>query len=205
MIRHTITLLVIFLSLGLSVHANEWEVLFDQSTGLKNWKVGENPESVRIEDNLLVLNGKRAHLFYMGEDGKASWKNFEAEVQFKTSKNANSGLFFHTQWQESDWPAFGLECQINVSHEDWRRTGSIFGLEDIRVPGHADGEWVTMVLRVENNTAIVSVNGKETNRWKQPDTHTWKKKRINQGTFAFQAHDPGSKVVVRSFRVRRLP
>ena len=62
-----------------------------------------------------------------------------------------------------------------------------------------------MTLRVENDTAIVSVNGKETNKWEQTKDHTWKKKRINQGTFAIQAHDPGSKVIIRSFKVKRLP
>lgn len=194
-----------FLFTCLTLTASDWQTLFDEDTGLKHWKVAENPDSVRIEDKLMVLGGKRAHAFFMGEDGKASWKNFEAEVQFRTHESANAGLFFHTRWQDAGWPGYGLECQINATHKDPRKTGSIYAIQDVKEPGHKDGEWVTMVLRVEGPTATVTVNGKETNRWTQTENHTLAKKRINAGTFAFQAHDPGSKVEVKSFKVRKLP
>jgi hypothetical protein len=191
-------------STGTSDSAEDWTYLYKPGDDLELWKAAEHPESIRQEDGNIVLNGERAHLFYMGEDGAASWKNFEAEIEFMTAENANGGLFFHSDWQESGWPR-SLELQINATHKDPRKTGSIYAFGDLAEPGHEDGEWVTMRLRVEGKTATVWVNGKQTNQWTQPEDHKLKKKRIREGTFALQAHDPGSLVKVRSLKVRRLP
>lgn len=185
--------------------ASEWQVLFDGSS-LDGWKhAEENQESARIEDGLLILHGERSHLFWVGEDGEASFQNFEVELVFQTQKNANSGLFFHTRWQAEGWPGYGLECQINATHEDWRKTGSIYGVQNLKEAGHKDGEWVTMTLRVENNQVKVWLNGQLHNEWTQTADHTWKKKRINRGTFALQAHDPGSVTKIKSMKVKPLP
>lgn len=185
--------------------AAEWQILFDGSS-LDGWKhAEENQESARIEDGVLILNGERCHLYWVGEDGKASFKNFEAEVVFQTNEKANGGLFFHTRWQAQGWPGYGLECQINSTHSDWRKTGSIYGVQDMKEPGHKDGKWVTMKLRVEGDEVKVWIDGKLHNEWTQTEKHTWQKKRIDSGTFALQAHDPGSVVKVKSFRVKPLP
>lgn len=184
--------------------ADDWEVLFQKGDDLSNWKVAENPGSVRIEDGIIVCNGERAHAFYLGEGGEApTWKNFEAEIEFMTAENSNGGLFFHCDWQESGWPS-ALECQINATHKDHRKTGSVYAFGDVTEPGHKDGEWVTMRLKVVDNTVTVWVNGKQTNKWTQPEDHKLKLKRIREGTFALQAHDPISVVKVRSLKVRRL-
>jgi hypothetical protein len=121
-----------------------------------------------------------------------------------TFENANGGLFFHADWQEKGWPR-ALECQMNVSHQDHRKTGSIYAFGDIEAPGHQDGEWVTLRLKVVDQTVTVFVNGKQHNQWTQPDDHKLAKKRLREGTFALQAHDPDSRVKVRSLKVRRLP
>lgn len=193
----------IFVSIT-STTAAEWQVLFDGSS-LDGWKhAEENPESARVEDGLLILSGERCHLYWVGDDGQASFKDFEVELVFQTEQNANSGLFFHTRWQAEGWPGYGLECQINATHEDERKTGSIYGVQDVKEPGHKDGEWVTMKLRVEGDVAKVWLNGVLHNEWKQTAEHTWKKKRINSGTFALQAHDPGSVVRIKSMRAKAL-
>lgn len=181
-----------------------WTTLYEPGDDLSDWKAAENPESVRLEDGNIVLSGERAHLFYMGEDGEASWKNFEAVIEFMTTENSNGGLFFHADWQPSGWPR-ALEAQMNASHKDHRKTGSIYAFADITEPGHKDGEWVTMRLRVVDHTATVWVDGEQVNQWTQPDDHKLKKKRFREGTFALQAHDSGSLVKVRRLKVRRLP
>lgn len=204
------SLFAIILSTGCASTASEasaqkWESLFKVGDDLSDWKIAENPDSIRIEDGYIVCQGERAHAFYMPKGRETpSWKNFEAEIEFMTKENANGGLFFHADWQESGWPR-ALECQMNVSHTDHRKTGSIYAFGDIEEPGHKDNEWVTMLLRVEGQTVTVIVNGKQTNQWTQPEDHKLKLKRLREGTFALQAHDPGSLVKVRSLKVRRLP
>jgi len=182
-----------------------WEVLFEKGDDLSKWRIAENPDSIRIEDGYIVCNGERAHAFYIGEAGESPvWKNFEAEIEFMTAEKTNGGLFFHSAWQEKGWPRPGLECQINVSHQDPRKTGSVYAFGDIETPGHEDGEWVTLRLRVVDKTVTVWVDGKQTNQWTQPEDHKFKKKRLGSGTFALQAHDPVSVFTVRSLKVRRL-
>lgn len=204
------SLFAIFLTTGCASTGNDesahkWESLFKAGDDLSDWQVAENPDSIRIENGYIVLNGKRAHAFYMPEGQEVpSWKNFEAEIQFMTKENANAGLFFHADWQETGWPR-ALECQINATHKDNRKTGSIYAFGDIEEPGHKDNEWVTMLLRVEGQTVTVTVNGKQTNQWTQAEDHKLKLKRLREGTFALQAHDPDSFVKVRSLKVRRLP
>jgi hypothetical protein len=46
---------------------------------------------------------------------------------------------------------------------------------------------------------------KQHNQWTQPEDHKLAKKRLREGTFALQAHDPESVVKVRSLKVRALP
>ena len=193
------------LALSISAAAQDWQTLFKTGDELTHWKTAENVGSVRLEDGNIVLNGKRAHLFYMGKNGNASWKNFVVEVQFKTAKNANAGLFFHTKWQDKGWPQQGYEAQINATHKDPRKTGSIYSFKDCAKPGHQDNEWVTMNVKVEGKKATVTVNGKVTNQYTEPEDHKPATKRFGEGTFALQAHDPGSIVIVRSFRVKALP
>lgn len=196
--------LVFSLLLVSPLAAQDWQVLFDGKS-LDGWKVAESPESIRLEDGCVVLNGKRAHLFWLGSDGKATFGNFEAEIVFQSAKGSNAGLFFHTKWQDKGWPLQGLECQINATHSDWRKTGSVYSFKDVKEAGHGDDEWVTMRLRVEGKTVKVWVNDKLHNEWTQPEDHPEKTKRLDGGTFALQAHDPDSVVKVKSLRVKPLP
>ena len=66
------------------------------------------------------------------------FKNFDLKVDVMTFPKANSGIYFHTKYQEAGWPKFGIECQVDNSHGDWRRTGSLWGIRNISVgPGNA--------------------------------------------------------------------
>ena len=107
-----------------------WVSLFDGQS-LSNWKVGENAQSFRVENGMIVVNGNTAHLFYDGDIQSHSFKNFEFKADVMTMKGANSGIYFHTQFQQSSWPQKGYEVQVNNSQGDWRRTGSLYGIQDV--------------------------------------------------------------------------
>ena len=81
----------------------EWITMFNGES-LLGWHVNENPESVFVEDNCLVVKGDRAHAFFVGETGHADFTNFHFKAKVMTKPGANSGIYFHTAFLESGWP-----------------------------------------------------------------------------------------------------
>ena len=108
----------------------EWISLFDGES-LKGWTANENRETFRVEDGLIVAHGPRSHLYYTGPVADHNFKNFELEVEVMTTPGSNSGLYFHTEFEEEGWPAKGYEAQVNNSHTDPRLTGSLYGIENV--------------------------------------------------------------------------
>ena len=52
-------------------------------------------------------------------------------VEVKTGPSSNGGIYFHTKYQAQNWPKGGFECQVNNTHRDWIKTGSLYGLVNI--------------------------------------------------------------------------
>jgi hypothetical protein len=182
--------------------------LFDGKT-LEGWKVNEHPESVTVEDGAIKVNGDVAHLFYAGPVEDHDFKNFELKLEVKTEPNSNSGVYFHTKFQDSGWPAAGYEAQVNNSHSDWRRTGGLYAVEDVRESKAKDGEWFEYDIKVEGKHIVLKINGETTVDYTEPEhperPEDMKGRVLSHGTFALQAHDPGSTVRYRNIRVKPLP
>src|SRR5690606_34568875 len=125
-------LFLMVVSLGLVSCANSqkagkarWVSLFDGKS-LDGWKVGENADAFVVEDGAIVVNGRVGHLFYMGEVKNHDFKNFEFKADVMTTPGSNSGIYFHTVFQNSGFPSKGYEVQVNNSQSDWKRTGSLY-------------------------------------------------------------------------------
>jgi hypothetical protein len=182
--------------------------LFD-GTSLAGWRVNEHPESVSVKDGAIVVRGDRAHVFYDGPIARASFRNFELSALVRTQPGANSGLYFHTAFQDEGWPSKGYEVQVNNTQGDWRRTGGLYAVADVREAPAKDGQWFLMEVRVEGKHVVVKVDGKTTADYVEPDDvkrdPSLAGRLIARGTFALQAHDPGSEVAFKALRVRMLP
>ena len=94
-----------------------WMSLFDGKS-LDGWKVGENAATFSVQDGAIVVFGPRAHLYYQGPVQNHVFTNFEWKADVMTFPGANSGMYFHTEYQEGGWPAKGYEVQVNNSHTD---------------------------------------------------------------------------------------
>jgi hypothetical protein len=186
----------------------EWISLFDGKT-FANWKVGDNAATFTIENGTIVANGPVAHLFYDGDAGQHNFKNFEFKADVMTTPGSNSGIYFHTTYQESGWPAKGYEVQVNNSQSDWRRTGSLYGIQDVKEVYVKDNEWYTEYFKVEGKRVIVKLNDKTVVDYTEPDNvkrETGSEGRVlSSGTFALQGHDPKSKVYFKNIMVKMLP
>ena len=205
--------IVLMLSLGFMTTAfgqkkqNDWIPLFN-GKNLDGWQVGENAASFSVENGTLKVSGLKAHLFYMGDVGNHEFKNFEFKATVMTKPSANSGIYFHTKYQESGWPSIGYEVQVNNSQSDWKRTGSLYNILNVLETYVADNEWYTEYIKVEGKRVIIKINDIVVVDYTEPANPKRSEGEVNRviskGTFAIQAHDPGSVVYFKDIMVKPL-
>ncbi len=182
--------------------------LFDGKS-LNGWRVNsENPKSIIVKDGNIVIDGPRAHLFYAGDVEKHNFKNFVLRAQVKTFPKANSGIYFHTKYQDSGWPDAGFEAQVNNTHGDPKKTGGLYAVKDVNPAPAKDGEWFDYEIRVKDKKVTIKINGKVTSSWTEvpnaPHLKSMPGRKLGSGTFALQAHDPKSVIHYRNIRVKPL-
>ncbi len=214
------------LAVGHAVAEDGFVELFN-GKDLAGWTPSsENPESFSVSDGILVVKGGKSHLFYTGEVNGAKFKDFELKVRAKTLPGANSGVYFHTALQAEGWPEQGYECQVNSTHKDPKKTGSLYGVKNIVVVAEGqdvpkggdadvrekapstDGEWFDYHITVQGRRIVIRVNGEVTVDYTEPEggpaSPGFAGRRLGEGTFAIQAHDPDSEVHYERFAVKPL-
>ena len=194
-------------AMATSTGSAQWQSLFDGHS-LEGWRASDAPGTFSVRDGAIVVRGPRSHLFYAGSVGSSDFRDFELELEVKTFPNANSGVYFHTKWQEKGWPDVGYEVQVNNSHTDTSRTGGLWGVRDFREVVVPDGQWFTLSIRVEGKRVVTRIDGKVivdyTEEPNPPRPASLSRRLIGSGTFSLQGHDPGSEVHYRAVRVRVL-
>lgn len=188
--------------------SNGWISLFDGKS-LNDWKVGENASTFTVDSGMIVAHGPVAHLFYNGKVQNHDFKNFHFKAEVMTTPGSNSGIYFHTAFQEAGWPSKGYEAQVNNSHTDWRRTGSLYAVDDVKDVLVKDNVWFTEEIIVQGKQITIKVNGKTVVDYTEPDNEQQSGdmggRRLSNGTFALQGHDPNSKVYYKNLQVKPLP
>jgi len=171
-------------------------------------KKNQNPETFTIENGTIKVAGPVSHLFYDGSVSNHNFKNFEFKAQVMTKPGANSGIYFHTAFQQEGFPGKGHEVQVNNSHSDWRRTGSLYAVQDVKETYVKDNEWYEEYIMVKDKNVTIKINGKTVVEYTEPDNVAKENiggKAISDGTFALQGHDPGSVIYYKDIMVRPLP
>jgi hypothetical protein len=170
------------------------------------WKTAdENKDTWTVQDGAFVAHGPRCHLFYVGDE--KPFRNFDLKVEVMTEPSSNGGIYFHTQYQASDWPRAGFECQVNNTHSDWIRTGSLYGLVNIAQSAAQDRKWWTQEIIVKGNSVTVLIDGKRIFEYNEPPGARAGERfhrKLAEGTFALQGHDPNSTIRYKNIRVKRL-
>ena len=181
-----------------------WISLFN-GENLDGWTASENKATFSVRDGIIVVQGPRSHLYYTGTVEDKNFTDFEFKADVMTKPKANSGMYFHTKYEETGWPGEGFEVQVNNSHSDWRRTGSLYGINDVRDSAAKDNEWFTQHIIVDGRQITVMVNGKTVMEYAVPEGTGRISRRLSSGTFALQGHDPGSTIYYKNIMVRPLP
>jgi hypothetical protein len=188
--------------------------LFD-GRSLDGWQASEFSRTWTVQDGCLVADGPRSHLFYVGPVGDHRFRNFELQAEVRTARSANTGIYFHTRYQQSGFPNVGYEVQVNNtsagsgSDRELKRTGSLNAVRNVYKACVADDQWFRVRLRVVGHRICIWVNDYPTVDYLQPTAPARKPKRrgcvLSSGTIALQGHDEGSRVAYRRIAIRLLP
>lgn len=177
--------------------------LFDGKT-LKGWKsYPEGTGQWKVEDGAIVGTGKASHLF----TERGDYADFHLRAEVSINEGGNSGMYFRTKFG----PGFpdGYEAQINSTHRDPVKTGSLypskfkFTAEQrkkmiVNDKLHQPDEWFVYEVIAKGPHVIIKVNGKETVNMEEGS------KTFTKGHFAFQQHHEGSVVRIRKVEVKEL-
>ena len=194
-------LLVLLLSGDAKAQDEHWVSLFDGKT-MDGWeKVGNEKSVWEVKDGALSGSGPASMLVCT----KGPYKNFRYRAEVKINDKGNSGLYFRATRE----PGFadGYEAQIDSTHRDPIRTGSLYGMCHVYKRLVEPGTWFTYEIEVRDDiwrsravTRIkITVDGNELFEYLDFD------QTFKEGHFAFQQHDPGSKVSIRNIAVMQLP
>jgi len=199
---------------ALSESGKDWIPLFN-GKNLDGWKASENPGSFNVKDGMIVCDGPRSHLFYAENVRRADFRNFEFKAEVMTRPGANSGVYFHTRFQEGGWPEKGFEVQVNNTHRgggnyrERKKTASLYAIRNVYKRLVPDNEWFTLRFRVEDRRVRIWLNDMMTVDYVEPAhpfrTEEHRGSLLSSGTFALQCHDPKSKVFYRNLSVLPLP
>jgi len=185
---------------------------------LTGWRIAGPADSFSVADGAIVAKGPASHAYYTGPFRDHRFRDFELKVDVMTRPGSNGGVYVLTEYEETGgnerasgrFPSKGFEIQVNNSHTDRIRTGSLYHVVDLLDTSPAqDDEWFTEDIVVRGNTITVKVNDKQVVEWTQPaDWNGGREgpgRRIaGPGTIALQAHDPGSTVYYRNIRIKPL-
>lgn len=182
---------------GLKKPANELVPLFDGRT-LSQWTINEredkSPDGATWEvgeGGILKARGAQGHLFSPRE-----YENFHYSAEAKINDGGNSGMYFRATKGKA-WPD-GFEAQVNSSHGDPVKTGSLYNIKRVYEQLVPPDTWFTQEVIAYGDHIIIKVNGRVT------ANEIVKNGRL-KGRFAFQFHDPTCKVEFRNVKVRPLP
>ncbi len=103
------------------------------------------------------------------------------------------------RWQDKGFPKI-YEAQLNNTYaKDPKRTGSLYNFVDVKEQLIEDDKWWVQEVIADGNHIIIKVDGKKVVDFID------EKRTSMKGHFAFQQHDPGSSVNIRSVMVKPLP
>lgn len=187
--------------------AEGWYAIFDGET-LDGWKCNEPYDGFKVEEGCIVGFGERNHLYYVGEQ----FTDFAFQMEVKVNSGGNSGVYVKSQWEEKKFPTTGFELQVNATHPNPLKTGTLYdSLKYFSAP-HGDDEWFLYEATCKNNTIEVKVNGKVLYLYidrlpplAEGTEITADNKRIAQpGYLVLQQHDPKGRPMFRNIFVRKI-
>jgi serine/threonine protein kinase len=168
----------------------------------KGWKTHPKQRgNWHVEKGVLIGSGPATSHLY---SSRGNYKNFHLRVEARINDGGNSGLYFRAAFGPilpPNNPRFlqGYEAQINATHGDPKKTGSLIGLVNVAQAPHKPNEWFTEEVIAQGNHLVINVNGKTT------ADYTDDKRLYTSGHIALQQLDAGTVVEFRKIEIKELP
>lgn len=169
----------------------KWIHMFDGKT-LAGWEANDNAPAWTVKDGVIIGDGERSHLFYK----KEVCENCEFKAEVRLNHGGNSGMYFRAEFVPG-WPK-GYEAQVNNTHSDPVRTGSLYNFVKVFDQLVPDDTWWTQDISAIGNHIIIQVNGKVTVDFVD------EKNTFTKGYLALQQHNKGSVVEYKKLMMRHL-
>jgi len=178
----------------------KWIPLFDGKS-LDGWeKVGNEESQWEVVDGAICGSGPASMLVCT----KGPYRNFRYRAEIRINDGGNSGLYFRTTAR----PSFsdGYEAQIDSTHRDPIRTGSLYGFCHVYRQLVKPDTWFKYEIEVRDDVW----RGRKMTRIRMTvdDVELYEYMDFAltyaEGHFAFQQHDPGSRVSIRKAEVLPL-
>jgi hypothetical protein len=183
---------------GLRVKSREpqddagWTRIFDGQS-MEGWKISDGG-TWKVENGELVGSGATSHVF----SPRGDYKDFELRAKLRVNAGGNSGMYFRAAFGNG-WPS-GYEAQVNSSHTDPVRTGSLYDLALVKSQLVPPDTWFDYQVTCRDETAgthvQIRVNGVLVTDFVDAE------RRHASGHVAFQQHHDGSVIRVREVEVR---
>jgi hypothetical protein len=187
----------------------KWQPLFN-GRNLDGWKhVG--PGEFVIENGVLRTVGGMGLLWYTGE----KFGNALIRVVYRVPESgSNSGVFIRIPEQPTEpWMPVnkGYEVQIDDAADEWHRTGVLYSFTKTLAQPKIE-EWNTMVIHIQDDRTVVTVNGTTVTDYKEGAPVPEKKakyepdrgKRAASGYIGLQNHGDKDTVYFKEVSVAKL-
>jgi hypothetical protein len=184
--------------------AESWKQLFN-GKDLTGWKTHPDDKAKwEVVDGAIVGTGSVGHLY----TERGDYQNFRFRIEAMISDKGNSGQMFRCVFAKG-FPK-GYEAQINATHGDPIRTGSLypaFGkltaeqkkkILVLEAP-HKPDDWFTQEVIADGNHIIIKVNDKVTVDYVDESN------AFTKGYLAIQQHNLGSVIKVKKAEIMELP
>jgi hypothetical protein len=154
------------LLVALSARGQAWVPLFN-GKDLQNWAhVGDG--KFLIENGMLKTQGGMGLLWYTPR----KLENVRLKIVYKGAATNNAGVFIRIPEKPTEpWMPVnrGYEVQIDDREDEFHKTGVLYSLTKAKAtPGKAEG-WNEMIITLDGERTIVTVNGVLVTDYKEGD------------------------------------
>jgi hypothetical protein len=163
------------------------------TTDLSDWEqFGGSPDSWKMEGWVLTGRGPLNRLVYR----PATFADFDLRAEVRLGEGANSGIYLRCDLSAETFNGYEIQLgQVGIPSTRDTATGGLYGRAPYQQRIVGDNEWMVVGASVRGSRVSVSINGRQTVDYTDPNNS------FPAGYIGVQGHHPGMKVEFRQLHV----